>query len=288
LSLDKPAARVLRTNLHTTLHCALAVGGLDPGGGAGILADLRAFAAAGAFGCAAVAAVTVQSTAGLRKVRALPAAEVVAQAAEVLRHQDVRALKVGALGSRANVRAVARLLARHPDIPAVVDTPIRATRANRATRGRPRLLAADALECVRAELLPRATLLTVNLDEAGALLGFAVRTVGEAHDAARALAALGARAVLVKGGHREGPSAIDVLALDGEVVELRARRLAIAAVHGTGCTLASLVAGRLAVIATGTPSGDAIILAVRWAKRVHHAALARATHVGGGMPVLVF
>src|SRR6185437_11950870 len=82
----------------TILACALAIGGLDPGGGAGIAADLRAFAAAGAFGCAAAAVLTVQSTAGLRAVRAVPAREVTAQAAEVMRHQRVRAVKVGALG----------------------------------------------------------------------------------------------------------------------------------------------------------------------------------------------
>ncbi len=294
------------TNLHTTLHCALAVGGLDPGGGAGVLADLRAFAAAGAFGCAAIAVVTVQSTAGMRSARALPAPEVVAQAEEVLRHQDVRAIKVGALGSGENVRAVARLLTRHGSLPAVVDTPIR------PSRGRSRLTQASALAAVKHDLLPRATLLTVNLDEAAALLGLGergasrarrpaqnetVRTVGEAHDAALALAAMGARAVLVKGGHREGPSAIDVLAVDGVVIELRAKRLPIADAHGTGCTLASLIAGRLARgdrTKGGAPanalSAAELTAAVRWAKRTHHAALARAAHVsrGEGMPVLIF
>ena len=139
--------------------------------------------------------------------------------------------------------------------------------------------------------MPRATLLTANVDEAQALLGEPVRTVGEAHDAARALARCGARAVIVKGGHLSGPSAIDVLAFaDGdEVVELRARRLAVGATHGTGCTFASLVAGRLAV---GAPAGrldrEGLVGAIRWAKRVHHAALARAVDVGGAMRALVF
>ena len=309
MSLDKPLQPPLRTNLHTTLHCALAVGGLDPGGGAGILADLRAFAAAGAFGCAALAVVTVQSTAGLRSARALPARQVVAQAEEVLRHQDVRALKIGALGSRENVRAVARLLGRHASLPVVVDTPIR------PSRGRSRLTHASAVAAIRDELLPRATLLTVNLDEATALLGLRepgdrpVRTVGEAHDAARSLVAMGARAVLVKGGHRDGPHAIDVLALDGEVTELRAKKLPLADAHGTGCTLASLIAGRLACrAADGTAHGTTggalgrrravpraealpaatLLAAVRWAKRAHHAALAQAARVGSGMAVLTF
>jgi hydroxymethylpyrimidine/phosphomethylpyrimidine kinase len=264
------------------LFCALAIGGLDPGAGAGLAADLRAFHAAGVFGCIAVSVMTVQSTAGLRSVRAVPARELTAQASEVLRHQRVRAVKVGALGSEANVRAVARLLARHPDLPVVVDTPML------PTRGRSRLLAPRALAALRDKLAPRATLLTVNLREAQVLLGEPVRTVSEAHDAARALASSGARAVLVKGGHMEGPSAIDILCVGGEVIELRARRLALPPVHGTGCTLASLVAGRLARRpGAGLDPGE-LIGAIRWAKRVHHAALARAVDVGRGMRVLVF
>ncbi|MGD0526971.1 MAG: bifunctional hydroxymethylpyrimidine kinase/phosphomethylpyrimidine kinase [Polyangiaceae bacterium] len=271
--------------------CALAIGGLDPGGGAGIAADLRAFAAAGVFGCAAIAVVTVQSTDGLRSVRALAPREVVAQAGEVLRHQRVLAVKIGALGSEANVRAVARLLGRLPDAHVVVDTPML------PTRGRARLLSERAVAALRGELLPRATLVTVNADEAGALVGEPVRTVGEAHDAARALLATGARAVLVKGGHvgpPHGASAIDVLALGDEVVELRARRLTVGAVHGTGCTLASLIAGRLAARAPRGARGpspvdaEELVAAIRWAKRVHHAALARAADVGGRMRVLLF
>jgi hydroxymethylpyrimidine/phosphomethylpyrimidine kinase len=142
-------------------------------------------------------------------------------------------------------------------------------------------------------LLPVATVLTVNSEEAGALLGEPVRTIGEAHDAARALAALGsrgagtgARAVVIKGGHLEGPSAIDVLAVGGEVVELRARRLALAPTHGTGCTFASLIAGRLARRDGERADLDAIVAAIRWAKRVHHTALSRTVSVGRGLEVL--
>jgi hydroxymethylpyrimidine/phosphomethylpyrimidine kinase len=262
------------------LPCALAIGGLDPGGGAGIVADLRAFAAAGAFGCAAMAVVTVQSTAGLTAARALAAGEVVAQAAEVLRHQRVRAIKVGALGSEANVRAVAGLLRRHARVPAVVDTPMA------PTRGRSRLLSARAVATLRDELLPRATLVTVNADEAAVLVGESVRTVGEAHDAALAIARAATTAVLVKGGHLAGASATDVLAVGGQVIELRARRVDGPPVHGAGCTLAALVAGRLAVRAGARVDRDTLVAAVRWAKRAHHAALTRALDVGQGMRVL--
>ena len=132
-------------SLRRALPCALAIGGLDPGGGAGIAADLRAFAAAGAFGCAAAAVLTVQSTGGLRSVRSVPARELSAQVNEVMRHQRVRAVKVGALGGRENVRAVAKLLGRHADVPVVVDTPML------PTRGKGRLLAAGALAAVKAQ-----------------------------------------------------------------------------------------------------------------------------------------
>jgi hydroxymethylpyrimidine/phosphomethylpyrimidine kinase len=264
-----------------SIPCALAIGGLDPGGGAGILADLRAFSVAGAFGCAAVTLVTVQSTAGMRRARALPSSEIVAQAEEVLAHQRVRSLKVGALGSDANVRAVARLLARHAEVPVVIDTPMR------PTRGRDRLLAVNALSALRKDLLPRATLATVNLAEAEALLGAPVRTVADARDAAHDLARAGPRAVLVKGGHMEGPMAVDVLAIDGAIVLFRARRLALPSMHGTGCTFASLVAGRLAHARAGRVGRDVLVNAVRWAKRAHHRALARAANVGDGGHVVV-
>ena len=262
-----------------TMNCALAIGGLDPGGGAGVVADLRAFAAAGAFGCAAVAVMTVQSTRGLVSARAVPAREVVAQVREVMRVQRVRAIKVGALGSRANVRAVGELLRAARGVAAVVDTPML------PTRGRARLLAEGAVSTVRDALLPYAALVTVNVAEAEALTGLRVATVSDAHDAALALCRLGARAALVKGGHLAGSSAIDVLALGGDagsVIELRAKRLPLAASHGTGCTFASLVAGRIAA------TDATIVDAVRWAKRVHHGALSRTRDVGGTMRVVAF
>jgi hydroxymethylpyrimidine/phosphomethylpyrimidine kinase len=264
------------------LPCAFAIGGLDPGGGAGLAADLRAFAAAGVFGSAAAAVITVQSTAGLKSVKPVAARDLKAQVAEVLRHQRVRAVKVGALGSDANVRALARCLAQYPDVPVIVDTPML------PTRGSGRLLPARAVATLKGELLARAALVTVNLPEAQVLLGERVRTVAEAHDAARAIVGIGARAALVKGGHMLGPVAIDVLALGAEVVELRARRLALPSVHGSGCTLASLVAGRIARRVVAGLDDLELVAAIRWAKRVHHGALARAVDVGVGMRVLVF
>jgi hydroxymethylpyrimidine/phosphomethylpyrimidine kinase len=266
------------------LACALAIGGLDPGGGAGIAADLRAFARAGAFGCAALAVATVQSTAGLRSARSVPSRELTAQVLEVMKAQRVASMKVGALGGRDNVRAVASIAAAYPEVPLVVDTPMG------PTRGKGRLLASAALASVRRELVPRTTLLTVNADEARALLGARarVRSRGHARDAALALAALGARAVLVKGGHLDDADAVDVLAIDGDLIELASSRLALPPTHGTGCTFASLVAGRLAVRAAAPVDRAALVAAVRWAKRVHHAALTRVADVGRGLRVIVF
>lgn len=271
-----------RSRRNGDVVCALAVGGLDPGGGAGLLADLRAFDRAGVFGCAAVALTTVQSIAGLRAVHVEPAPRLAAEVGEVLEYQRIRAIKIGALGSLANVRALSRLLLAHRNIPVVVDTPML------PTHGQGRLLDPRALPEVLRSLVPLASLLTVNVDEAQAFLGRDVRTLNHARDAARALSGRGARAVLVKGGHLRGRLATDVLLLDGAAIDIGAPRLGGGPVHGTGCTLASLVAGRLArVLDEGLPDDRVLVSAVRWAKRVHHAALARAVRVGRGMRVMI-
>jgi hydroxymethylpyrimidine/phosphomethylpyrimidine kinase len=261
------------------MPCVLLVGGLDPGGGAGVLADARAVARAGAFGCAAVAVLTVQSTSGMRSATPVASRELIAECTEVVKHQRVRAIKVGALGSEENVKAVGDFLAAHRNVPSVVDTPMR------PTRGRARLLQERALRALRLRVVPRATLLTVNAPEAEAITGRRVTRLDEARDAAKAILDLGAHAVLVKGGHLDsgrGPRAVDVLATSDRVITLAAARLRVEPFHGGGCALASLIAGRLAA------AEDPFDLepAVRWAKRIHHAALARTTDVGGDLRVL--
>jgi hydroxymethylpyrimidine kinase/phosphomethylpyrimidine kinase len=261
----------------TEIPCALAIGGLDPGGGAGVVADLRAFAAAGVFGCAAVALLTVQSTAGLRSTRAIAPRALVAQAREVAMHQRVRAVKTGALGSEANVRAVARWL-RGVRCPVVVDPVLL------PSRGRGRLLEARAIDALRDVLIPRAMLVTANGPEAEVIVGARVATVSEAHDAARSILGLGARAALVKGGHLKDRMAVDVLAIGGQCIELRSLRLPVPLLHGSGCILASLVAGRLAACRVRDDRG--LVRAVRWAKRVHRAALMRPLDTGGALRVL--
>lgn len=261
------------------MPCVLLVGGLDPGGGAGVLADARAVARAGAFGCAAVAVQTVQSTSGMRSATPVPSRQLIAECTEVVKHQRVRAIKVGALGSNDNVKAVGDFLAIHRDVPSVVDTPML------PTRGRARLLDERGVRMLRQRVIPRATLVTANAPEAEALTGLRVTRLDEAREAAKALLALGAHAVLLKGGHLDsgrGPRAVDVFATRDRVITLAAARLRVKPFHGGGCTLASLIAGRLAT------ADDPFDLepAVRWAKRAHHAALARTTDVGGDLRVL--
>ncbi len=261
--------------------CALSIGGLDPGGGAGLLADARAFARAGVLGCAVTATLTVQSTSGLRASRTLDRAEVEAQAREVLRVQSVRAIKTGALGSAANVRAVARLLGKHASLPVVVDTVLL------PTRGSARLLESGAVRSLRDELLPRATLATVNVPEAEALTGLRVTRLAEGEAAAQALLKTGVFAVLVKGGHLTGKRATDLLVSADATIELERDRLDLGPTHGTGCTLASLITGRLAREEATARSWDELVSAVRWAKRVHHEGLEEARDVGGELRVLL-
>ena len=265
------------------LPCVLAIGGLDPGAGAGVLADARAIQRAGAFPCAAIAVLTVQSTSGMRAATAVPRRELLAECTEVVKNQRVRAIKVGALGSEENARAIGDFLAIHRELPAVVDTVMM------PTRGRARLLEERAVTALRDRVLPHAALVTVNAPEAEVLTERRVTRLDEAHDAALALLRLGCRAVLVKGGHLGGAQAVDLLAFEGRVLALPLPRLRLHPFHGGGCILASLIAGRLAVGAEAARpvTERAVVDAVRWAKKVHHAALLRARDVGGDLRVLL-
>lgn len=255
--------------------CALSIGGLDPGGGAGLLADARAFGAAGVFAAGAAAMLTVQSASGLKKSVPTTATLLGEQMREVLRNQDVRAIKVGALGSAQNVAIVADFLAIHREIPSVVDTVMR------PTRGRDRLLNESAIAALRTKLIPRATLLTVNGPEASVLSAKPVTTLREAKEAGRILVKRGARAVLVKGGHLSGKHAIDLLITNDDVIEFSEKRLELPPIHGGGCVLASLIAGRLA------HGDDDLEASIRWAKKIHYRALRKARDIGGDMSVLL-
>ena len=219
---------------------ALTIAGSDSGGGAGIQADLKAFEANGVFGMSVLTAITAQNTAAVTRAFDLPTDLIAAQIDAVADDLPVGAVKTGMLSSTAIIGAVADGIGRRGLGPVVVD-PVMVSTSGFA------LLAPDAVDAVRARMLPLADLATPNTHEAAALAGFEVRTLDDARRAARAILALGPRAVLVKGGHLEGePDAVDVF-LDGDGERLyRAPRLDVTTTHGTGCTYASAIAANLA------------------------------------------
>ena len=219
---------------------ALTIAGSDSGGGAGIQADLKAFEANGVFGMSVLTAITAQNTAEVTRAFELPTDLIDAQLDAVVADLPVGAVKTGMLSSTAIIEAVAAGIARHALGPVVVD-PVMVSTSGFA------LLAPDAVEAVRARMLPLADLATPNTHEAAALAGFEVRTLEDARRAAAAILDFGPRAVLVKGGHLASESdAVDVL-LDADGERLyRAERLDTTTTHGTGCTYASSIAANLA------------------------------------------
>ena len=220
----------------------LTIAGSDSGGGAGIQADLRTFTALHCFGTSAITAVTAQNTRGVAGIWELPPKAVADQITAVLSDIGADAMKVGMLQSRAIVRAVVEALRHFPHIPLVVDPVMIA-------KGGAPLLQRDAVEALRAELLPLALVVTPNLPEAGALLGRDVATALEMEDAARAIRALGAANVVVKGGHGEGVESRDFVALASPAKSfwLSAPRVKTPNTHGTGCTFSAAVTAHLAL-----------------------------------------
>ena len=247
----------------------LTIAGSDSGGGAGLQADLKTAEALGVFGTSAVTAVTAQNTRGVTAVEVLPAAAVRAQIDAVAGDFAVGATKLGMLATAEIARAVADAVRAHRLRPLVVDPVMVATSGDL-------LLERDAVDAYRERLLPLATVLTPNTHEAQALTGVVVETLADARAAAAELRAMGAAAVLVKGGHLDGEAdAVDLL-LDADGERLyRARRLDTTSTHGTGCTLASAIAAHLAL-------GLGLRDAVGRAKAYLTEALRRAPGLGGG------
>jgi hydroxymethylpyrimidine/phosphomethylpyrimidine kinase len=258
----------------STPPVALTIAGSDSGGGAGIQADLRTFAAFGVHGCTAIAALTAQNTHEVRGVRATDPGFLREQIEAVLDDLPVVAVKTGMLATAANVRVVAALAAAGR-LPNLVVDPVMVSSSG------DRLLDDDAIAAYRDELFPHALVITPNSREAAALLGWTdpIVNVDEQHDAAEALARQGARHVMVKGGDVEGVLAADVLSIAGDegYFELTAPRIATTNNHGTGCSLASAIA---ALLACGSTPQDAI----EQAKDFVHQALSRAVdwHLGAG------
>ena len=250
---------------------ALTIAGSDSGGGAGIQADLKTFAAHGAWGLCALTAVTAQNTLGVQAAEVLPPGIVAAQIESVTTDIGVDALKTGMLATAAVIDAVAATVRRLGLRPLVVD-PVAVASSGAA------LLAPGGVEALRADLVPLADLVTPNMAEAAALAGLdAVRDREGMEAAARAILALGARAVLVTGGHLPGSVAADLLLEEGgPPVWLEEARLPGRHNHGTGCVLSAAVTARLA---RGEPMREALAGAKAFVTR----AIAAGVDLGGGV-----
>ncbi|HEU4643927.1 MAG TPA: bifunctional hydroxymethylpyrimidine kinase/phosphomethylpyrimidine kinase [Gemmatimonadaceae bacterium] len=251
------------------MRIALTIAGSDSGGGAGIQADLKTFHRFGVFGTSVVTAITAQNTLGVSAWVATPVELVRAQLDAVATDLPPAAVKSGMLADAQVVRAVADRVRAHALAPYVLD-PVMV-----ATSGDP-LLERDAVEAIRAELLPLAALVTPNLDEAGILVGAPVRDVAAMERAARALVAMGAGAALVKGGHLEGAEMVDVLFDGQELHAYRHPRIDTRHTHGTGCTLSAAITAHLAL---GAPLGEAVSRSLAWLQQ----AIATAPGLGKGM-----
>lgn len=249
---------------------ALTIAGSDSGGGAGIQADLKTFAALGVYGASALTAVTAQNTREVRAIHELPPALVAAQIDTVLDDIAVGAVKIGMLGGPQTIAAVAERLAAR-QVSRVVLDPVMVAKSGDA------LLRAEALATLRERLLPLALVLTPNLPEAAALLGRpAPRDEREMAAACAALLELGPRSVVLKGGHLDGPQSVDLF-FDGQtMLRLPAARLPTRNTHGTGCTFSAALA---ALLARGLPLPEA----VRGAKRYISAAIAAADRLRVGV-----
>jgi hydroxymethylpyrimidine/phosphomethylpyrimidine kinase len=251
------------------LRRVLAIAGSDSGGGAGIQADIKTITMLGGYAATAITALTAQDTLGVHAIHMVPPEFVARQIAVVLDDIGADAVKTGMLGDAGMIEAVAGALARHaPLVPLVVD-PVMVAKGGAA------LLAPDAVGALIHHLLPRASLLTPNLPEAEALTDLAIPDAAAMRPAAAALLRMGARAVLLKGGHLPGDEVVDLLMAAEGWEEFAGPRIAGRHTHGTGCTLAS-------AIATGLAQGMTLRDAVLRARAYVRAAIAAAPGIGKG------
>ena len=246
---------------------ALTIAGSDSGGGAGIQADLKTFAALGVYGSSALTAITAQNTLGVTAVLELPPDMVAAQIDAVMSDIGADAVKTGMLANSGIIRTVAARIGEHAIDNLVVDPVM-------VAKGGDRLLQEEAVEALRDLLVPLAAVVTPNLPEASVLVGRSVESLEDARRAARDILDMGARSVVVKGGHLEG-DAIDVYYDGRQLREISAPRLVTTSTHGTGCTFASAIAAGLAL-------GMSVEEAVVRAKEFVTEAIRSAFPVGGG------
>jgi hydroxymethylpyrimidine/phosphomethylpyrimidine kinase len=248
---------------------AVTIAGSDSGGGAGIQADLKTFSALGVYGASVITALTAQNTLGVTAIHDVPPDFVMAQIDAVFSDLAVSAVKIGMLARTGVIEAVAAGLDRWRPANVVLDPVMVATSGDK-------LLAPDAIETLRRELLRRATVVTPNLPEAAALLDTEVAaSETEMQVQAERILALGAQAVLIKGGHGTGAVSVDFLFDGATVTRLAVPRIATRNTHGTGCTLSS-------AIAAGLAKGQNLADAVRDAKAYVTAAIAAADRLAIG------
>ena len=245
----------------------LTIAGSDSGGGAGIQADLKTFAALGVHGTSAITAITAQNTLTVTDIFELPPEIVVAQIDAIAGDLGVAAAKTGMLASSRIIEAVAKAIAAHAISKLVVDPVM-------VAKGGAKLLRDDAIDALRARLLPLAAVITPNLPEAEVILGGRIRTLDERRDAARELVALGPRAAVVKGGHAEG-DVTDIFWDGSQMVELAGLRIATSNTHGSGCVFS-------AAITAGLARGLDPLTAVREAKEFISGAIESSLEIGGG------
>jgi hydroxymethylpyrimidine/phosphomethylpyrimidine kinase len=260
--------------LHPTVTpVALSIAGSDSGGGAGIQADLKVFAAHGVYGTSVITLVTAQNTRRISRVCVLEPELIVAQLKCVLEDFPVTAIKTGALGEASVIGAVAELL-HEVQLPLVVD-PVMIAKS-----GDP-LLAPEAVAALRERLLPLATLVTPNAREAEVLFGLVPNSLAAPEGLAHLAERHAELPMLLKGGHLEGREVIDYLAIGGAVTALRYPRIATRHLHGTGCTLSAAITARLAC-------GEPLVQAVQGARRYLQAAIMQAPGLGAGHGPLAF
>jgi len=215
----------------------LTIAGFDPCCGAGTAADLKTFAAHGCYGVAAITSLTVQNTQGVETVHNTPSAELRAQLEVLVRDSDIAAVKIGMLGNRGNAVVVGEFLDAHKFAHVVHDPVMKSSSGAE-------LLDAGGVKYVVTELLKRASVITPNVAEAEVLTGMTIKDVADMEAAARKIVELGARAVIVKGGHMD--RAVDALFDGNEMIQLGGEKVKTESTHGTGCTFASALTAQLA------------------------------------------
>ncbi len=250
-----------------SIHKALTIAGSDSGGGAGIQADLKTFAAHGVYGTSVITAITAQNTVGVTKIVEMDPGMVAAQIDAVIQDIGTDALKTGMLANAAIIEAVAKKIRQHRLKKLVVD-PVMAAKSGDL------LLRKSAFDALRFRLIPLATIVTPNIPEAEQLTGMSIKKAKDVERAARRIVAMGARSVVIKGGHRKGP-AIDLFFDGNKFRALSTARIRTRHTHGTGCTFSAAIAANLA-------NGEKLERAVVLAKKYITQAIRQGFAIGAG------